>query len=536
VKICPKCGAPGTDEDAFCEVDGARLGGPPAAQLPLVCLSCGLQDADDGDGYCSACGLRIGPGSLLPRVAVGSTVASLTVTAIRGPDDVLAVDGKGGDCIVAFGSAEDLAREEAAIRALRPSRALPTVIAFGTTLEYGAYLALSLPRDAEAMTEALPARTLTDGLARALRALDLAETLEAKGVAWEPRGKDFLARADGTPFLARVRGATRLENGERLRAKRVLEGVGDTLLPFPLVYGSTNLVHLFCRSASLAGEPQLSVDDARAKLREPSELPKEPWRDLSEQCDLGLKRDHNEDATAIATGGTGEERWAVMAVCDGVSSSTHAELASSIASQTTRDALAHFARSGDMDHEGAAAAMKTAIRAAHIAVCTSNIDHGDTAPPGTTIVAALVHKRMLTLGWVGDSRAYWVSPSGAELLTRDHSWVNETVAHGDMTESEALAAPLAHALTKCLGPLEGGNASIVDVDPDVRVRPLAGPGHVILCTDGLWNYFPTAPEIASLVESAGPDANTAAIARILVNHALARGGGDNVSVAVYAYA
>jgi serine/threonine protein phosphatase PrpC len=58
----------------------------------------------------------------------------------------------------------------------------------------------------------------------------------------------------------------------------------------------------------------------------------------------------------------------------------------------------------------------------------------------------------------------------------------------------------------------------------------------VLCTDGLWNYFPTAPDIALLVESAGPGANTASIARILVNHALARGGGDNVSVAVYAHA
>jgi serine/threonine protein phosphatase PrpC len=248
-----------------------------------------------------------------------------------------------------------------------------------------------------------------------------------------------------------------------------------------------------------------------------------------------LKRDHNEDATAIATGGAGAERWAVLVVCDGVSSSTHAEQASAIASKTARDALAHFARSGDILHEGGASAMKAAIRAAHVTVCASKIEYGDAAPPGTTIVAALIHKRRLTVGWIGDSRAYWVSLSGSELLTHDHSWVNEIVAHGEMTESEAMAAPLAHALTRCLGPLEGEDARIDDVEPDVRVRPLSGPGHVVLCTDGLWNYFPTAADIALLVESAGPGANTASIARTLVNHALARGGGDNVSVAIYAH-
>jgi PPM family protein phosphatase len=461
----------------------------------------------------------------------------MTVTAARANDDVVARGREGSECVLAFGSLEGLAREEAALRTLRPNRALPTVIASGTTLDHGAYLALSLPENAQPMGEIRAAPTLAEGLSRALLALDLAEALEARGLAWEPRGNDFIgSRDDSALLLARLRGTAKLEDGKPLQAKRVLEGIGETLLPFPLVHGATHLMRLFCRPASLASEPQLTIAEARVKLREPATPPEEPWRGLSELCDRGLKRDRNEDATAIATGASDEDRWTVLVVCDGVSSSTHAEQASRIASQTTRDALAHFACSGDMAHEGAASAMKAAIRAAHVTVCTSNIEHGDTAPPGTTIVAALIYKRRLTVGWIGDSRAYWVSPAGSELLTRDHSWVNETVAHGDMTESEALLAPLAHALTRCLGPLEGGDgAKMSDVEPDVRVRQLSGPGHVVLCTDGLWNYFPRAPDIALLVESAGPGANTASIARVLVNHALARGGGDNVSVAIYAH-
>jgi serine/threonine protein phosphatase PrpC len=228
-------------------------------------------------------------------------------------------------------------------------------------------------------------------------------------------------------------------------------------------------------------------------------------------------------------------------VCDGVSSSSHAELASAVAAKTACDALAHFARSGDVAFEGGAAALTTAIKAAHVAVCAQQIDTGGGDPPGTTIVAGLLWRRRLTVGWVGDSRAYWVSDQGAELLTHDHSWANEAVARGEVTELEASLSPLAHALTRCLGPLEimdpdaPANAlpRIQEVQPDVRARDLPGPGWIVLCSDGFWNYFPAAAEVALLVRSLGAGASAPLVARRLVNSALVRGGQDNTTVLVH---
>jgi serine/threonine protein phosphatase PrpC len=55
---------------------------------------------------------------------------------------------------------------------------------------------------------------------------------------------------------------------------------------------------------------------------------------------------------------------------------------------------------------------------------------------------------------------------------------------------------------------------------------------VLLCSDGLWNYVAAPADLARLVE--GTTAPSA-MARLLVNHALARGGHDNVTVAVYAH-
>ncbi len=52
-----------------------------------------------------------------------------------------------------------------------------------------------------------------------------------------------------------------------------------------------------------------------------------------------------------------------------------------------------------------------------------------------------------------------------------------------------------------------------------------------MCTDGLWNYTPTADELGGLVvtqDSAAP----LAVARSLVRHAVSLGGHDNVTVAV----
>ena len=136
--------------------------------------------------------------------------------------------------------------------------------------------------------------------------------------------------------------------------------------------------------------------------------------------------------------------------------------------------------------------MSHAIRAArHSPSARSEFEHADAEPSRcTTIAGRPLYRRRFTVGWVGDSRAYWVSPLGSELLTQDHSWANETVARGEMTEAQAMAAPLAHALTRCLGPLEVED-EIVEIDPDVRAAAdlLGTRAATVLCTDGQWNYF-----------------------------------------------
>lgn len=247
----------------------------------------------------------------------------------------------------------------------------------------------------------------------------------------------------------------------------------------------------------------------------------------------GLLRDHNEDAAALASGTTPSgDPFHVMVICDGVSSSSHAEQASAIAARVLRDSLAHFCRSGDAAFESLRGAVAEAIRDAHVGVCAQAIDYGDGEPPGTTCVAAVVLGDRAAVGWVGDSRAYWVTETEGQLLTRDHSWVNEVVASGVPLE-EALRSPHAHALTRCLGPLESESPQAI-VEADVVSRALVGPGVLLLCSDGLWNYYPEPEAMHAVVHQCATRGTPSALASFLVARALARGGQDNVSVVVCA--
>jgi serine/threonine protein phosphatase PrpC len=539
VKTCPKCGASGGDVDVFCELDGARLVGDGRVVRP--CAACGLADADAGDGYCSACGHGLGPASTKAVVKVGAKIGCYEVVSPSGADEhSVRATGDGPLHVLVLGEARDLEAEAAALQAVAAchSAEVCRLVEQGADGAVGAFLVRTTLDGGRPLAEVAAGLALPAVVALASAAVDVADALCGAGFLWSPRPGDFGVKA-GALTVSRLRVA-RKSTPAPADVRAVLEAVGSSLLPMPAALGPARLGRLLATRTPGAPDRAIDVRRAReeiARITPEIDPPSGPHA-LAELCDAGLRRDHNEDSTATAHGTREGEPWAVLVVCDGVSSSMHADEASSIATRTTRDVLAHFLRSGDVAFESLQSAMAAAVRAAHVAICATPFERDTTRDdrPGTTIVAAVVFQRRIIVGWVGDSRAYWVTEAGAELITRDHSWVNETVDAGEMTEAEAMAAPLAHALTRCLGPLESDEGASPDVVPDVRMRHLGGAGDVVLCTDGLWNYFSPAAEVAAVVRAAGKGASAGLIARCLVNHALWRGGGDNVSVAVYKHA
>jgi serine/threonine protein phosphatase PrpC len=219
----------------------------------------------------------------------------------------------------------------------------------------------------------------------------------------------------------------------------------------------------------------------------------------------------------------------VAVVCDGVSSAARPDEASLTAADAAGEALLTALEHG----EAAESAMRGAIGVAAAAVAALAADGTAPVPghnaPACTVVSAVAAAGVVTVGWVGDSRAYWIPDDrdGAEpyRLTEDDSWASGMIAAGLMSEAEAYADARAHAITGWLG------ADAEEVVPHTVAFTPHVPGVLVICTDGLWNYAEAATDLADLVRF---DARTDPLraARAMVAFALAAGGHDNITVAV----
>ena len=248
--------------------------------------------------------------------------------------------------------------------------------------------------------------------------------------------------------------------------------------------------------------------------------------------DRGLRHHRNEDAFAIGTTALPDGSPASVAiVCDGVSSATRPDDASAAASKAAGETLLAALPRGTHPQQAMHDAILAASRAVN-ALAAEPATAREQAPhqnaPACTIVGAVVTSGLLIVGWVGDSRAYWVPVDRSAppaRLTEDDSWAAQMVAAGLMNEAEAYADERAHAITGWLG------ADAYELEPHTAAFKPDRPGVVIVCTDGLWNYAEAAEEMARVVPL---DAAVQPLhsARVLLGHALDGGGHDNVTVAL----
>jgi serine/threonine protein phosphatase PrpC len=237
--------------------------------------------------------------------------------------------------------------------------------------------------------------------------------------------------------------------------------------------------------------------------------------------DKGLRHSRNEDAMALAAlGALGAGVAAV--VCDGVSSAPRSDEAALLAAETGAATLAEQIASG------ADPVTATRTAAGRAATAVAGLASSEHDAPACTYVSAVVGAEMVTIGWVGDSRAYWLAGPGARpssALTVDDSWATQMVTLGVLSDADAEADGRAHTITGWLG----GDAG--EVTPHVETFLPGGPGLVVVCSDGLWNYLPDPDALAGAVPDA-PGASPLEAARSLVRIALDAGGRDNITVAV----
>ncbi|MFI6166594.1 protein phosphatase 2C domain-containing protein [Nocardia sp. NPDC051052] len=246
--------------------------------------------------------------------------------------------------------------------------------------------------------------------------------------------------------------------------------------------------------------------------------------------DRGISHARNEDAVAAAVlDGLGGAT--VIVVADGVSSSEDPQVASGTAARTGVDAC----RTALLDGLPAAEAAMAGLAAAAQAV--RDIAVADGHAPSCTYVSAVVRTDAdgteITVANVGDSRAYWLHADApdepgnppSQRLTSDDSWAQALVDAGAMDEQAAMNDPRAHTLIRWLG--ADGPAKPWS-DSCIRTLRTTGPGVLLLCSDGLWNYLSDATALAEVATATAP----AVAARELVEFALRCGGSDNITVAI----
>jgi PPM family protein phosphatase len=256
---------------------------------------------------------------------------------------------------------------------------------------------------------------------------------------------------------------------------------------------------------------------------------------LAAVTDKGKRHHNNEDAVALVL----TAHALVAVVCDGVSSSNRPD----VASHGAVDAAAAALIAALERREPAGDAIGAATRAAQAAAALAGGPEPGPNPPSSTFVCAVVAKDAVTVGWVGDSRAYWLPDEPVRdkpihdkpildepvydepaCLTVDDSLAGQLAAAG-RTVPDDIPRSSAAALLRWLG------ADAPETTPHLYAFTPTGPGRVLVCSDGLFRYRPDAADLAAST----PRHDPLTTARALVQLALDAGGQDNITVAVLPY-
>jgi protein phosphatase len=240
---------------------------------------------------------------------------------------------------------------------------------------------------------------------------------------------------------------------------------------------------------------------------------------------VGKQRDHNEDSvmalTSTISGSPESVPFGLYIVADGMGGHQFGEVASNAAIRLVGGSITKKFHSflynmpPQQLQDSLQEVMEDSIMEAHHYI------QREAPGSGTTITAALVLGQQVTIGHVGDSRAYAVYPDARiEPLTRDHSLVKRLQELGHLNSDEVDNFPHRNVLIKALGQGESLEADIFTIP-----FPQQG-GTLMICSDGLWGVV-NEKDIFRIISEA-PNLHRAC--QSLVEAANAAGGPDNITV------
>jgi protein phosphatase len=238
------------------------------------------------------------------------------------------------------------------------------------------------------------------------------------------------------------------------------------------------------------------------------------------QTDVGLLRDHNEDAVAS------DLSIGLLVLADGMGGYKAGEVASEIAVLMIASEINEFMLDKPSLGELSpgllpeSQMLMQAVAKTNAAIYRISQDQPQCAGMGTTLVAGIFTDNTLIVGHIGDSRMYRLRGETLTQLTEDHSLVQEQINAGLITEEQAQVSNNKNLVTRALGIDLEVELELEEFDVDVGDLYL-------LCSDGLSDLVSDAEITEILLEANG---NITHASHKLIQSANEHGGMDNISV------
>jgi protein phosphatase len=248
----------------------------------------------------------------------------------------------------------------------------------------------------------------------------------------------------------------------------------------------------------------------------------------------GEKRELNEDSFGVSSYIQEADNTPIVLaiVADGIGGHQAGE----VASQMTVDIIMNM-----LTTEQAVEPLhmlRSAVKSAGNIVSAKSLSSSEFYGMGSTVAIAWVIGNKLYTAHVGDSRIYFLRNGVLTQISIDHTWVQEALRHEIITPEEAKNHPRAHVLQQAIGskdaPEPDFRLHLSEQETDLESENNQGlqllrQDKLLLCSDGLTDLVED-HEIQTALEEQNPED----AAQSLVSLARARGGHDNITVAILA--
>lgn len=251
-------------------------------------------------------------------------------------------------------------------------------------------------------------------------------------------------------------------------------------------------------------------------------VPAEPVVELSawRVTDVGMVREHNEDSSLF------DANIGFFIVADGMGGHAAGEVASAMTVESVAKSLtdakgqiAAFARAPDENGRRAIVqTLQSAVLTAHQSVFARGTAEEEKQGMGTTLDVLLIAGAEAFVAHVGDSRTYLLRNGQCSQITTDHTVAEVLVIEGKLTAEEAAVSPMRTVLVNAIG-------VSAEVGVEMAHLQLRRDDRLLVCSDGLHDYFPSEDEIAEALAQGEPEQAL----KDMVEAAKDRGGHDNIT-------